>query len=95
MLQVAKQALRISQSNTVFDEEIQGLIDAARADLALSGVLLSKVEDDDDPLIKRAVLTYVKSNFGWDNPDTVKLQESYTSLKIHLTLSKEYTVGDA
>lgn len=95
MLQAAKQALRISQNNTAFDDEVTGLIDAARADLALSGVLLSKAQDDYDPLIKRAVLTYVKSNFGWDNPDSVKLQESYASLKVHLTLSQEYTVGDA
>lgn len=95
MLQAAKKALRISQNNRAFDDDVIDLIDAARADLALSGVLLSKVEDDGDPLIKRAVITYVKSNFGWDNPDSVKLQDSYNSLKIHLTLSQEYTVGDA
>jgi len=84
-----KIALRIS--NTAFDAEINDLIAAARADLKLSGILESKVNDDTDPLIKRAITVYVKAHFGWNNPDSEKLQQSYEMLKRHLSLSQEYT----
>lgn len=85
-----KTALRIS--NTAFDSEISDLISAAQSDLKLSGILESKVNDDTDPLIKRAIIIYVKANFGWNNPDAERLQQSYNMLKIHLALSQEYTV---
>lgn len=95
MLESVKKALRISQSNTAFDEEITDLIAAARNDLRIAGVLAAKTDDDTDPLIRRAVTVYCKANFGFDNPDAEKLQSSYIMLKAHLTLSQEYTVGDA
>ena len=79
-------------SNTAFDGEITDLISAARSDLKLSGVLESKVNDDTDALIKRAIVVYCKANFGWNNPDAEKLQQSYDMLKMHLSLSQEYTV---
>ena len=86
MLSRIKQVLRIS--NTAFDIEIQDLIDAAIDDLRLSGV--TEV-DETDPLIIRAVTTYVKANFGWNNPDSEKLNHSYSMLKMHLTLSQDYS----
>lgn len=92
MLKKTKTALRISQSNTAFDDEVNDLISAARDDLRLAGVLRLKVEDDNDSLIKRAIVVYCKANFGLDNPDSEKLQRSYDMLKAHLTLSQEYTV---
>ncbi|MEK5415058.1 phage head-tail connector protein [Paenibacillus sp. FSL L8-0708] len=95
-LNSVKVALRISLSNLAFDEEITDLIAAARDDLRLSGVLATKTVSDDDSLINRAVNTYVKANFGFDNPDAERLQSSYESIKAHLTLSQEYTTeGDA
>lgn len=87
-----KSALRISQSNTAFDGEIDDLIAAARDDLRIAGVLQSKVMDDKDSLVKRSIVVYCKANFGLDNPDAEKLQKSYDMLKTHLTLSQEYTV---
>lgn len=94
ILESVKTSLRISQSNQAFDNEINDLIAAARDDLRISGVLLSKVNDDEDSLIKRAITVYCKANFGFDNPDAEKLTNSYDMLKAHLTLSQEYTVGD-
>lgn len=90
MLDDIKIMLRISPSNTAFDSEIIGLIEAARHDLMLSGVSPIKANDDTDPLIKRAVSVYVKSNFGWNNPDAERLQKSYDLLKTHLTLAGDY-----
>lgn len=86
-----KTALRISINNTAFDSEIADLIAAARADLILAGVLPAKANDDNDPLIKRAITVYVKANFGWNNPDAERFQLSYDLLKGHLSLSQEYT----
>ncbi|WP_336772305.1 head-tail connector protein [Paenibacillus sp. MMO-58] len=91
ILDDAKAALRVSKATTLFDDEITDLIAAAQMDLQLAGVLPSKVQNDNDPLIKRALIVYCKANFGFDNPDAERLQASYTSLKAHLTLSQEYT----
>jgi hypothetical protein len=92
MLADVKDALRLS--GTDLDIEVQDLIDAAKADLQLSGVHADKIVDT-DPLIKRAVIVYAKANFGYDDPKlSERFQESYISLKHHLTLSAEYTVGD-
>jgi len=85
MLTKVKKALRIS--NTAFDDEIQDLIDGALSDLQLSGVV-NAVETDS--LIIRAVVTYCKANFGWDNPDAKRLQESYEMLRNHLSQSLDY-----
>ncbi len=75
----------------LFDNEVNDLIAAARMDLQLAGVQPGKAQNDNDPLIKRALIVYCKANFGFDNPDAKRLQASYTSLKAHLTLSQEYT----
>ena len=81
--------LRIS--HTHFDAEITDLIGAARADLLLGGIVAAKVEDESDAIIKRAIVCYVKAEFGLDNPDAAKYRDSYEMLKRHLQLSNEYT----
>ena len=88
MLDTIKDTLRVNGSD--LDGEIQDLIDAAKADLSLSGVHPSKIIDT-DPLIKRAVIVYCKAHFGWDNPEADRFAQSYSMLKMHLTLSAEYT----
>lgn len=87
MLSKVKMSLRIT--NTSFDTEILDLIDAAKLDLSISGVT---VIDETDPLIIRVITIYVKANFGWDNPDSDRLQESYRMLKTHLSLAGDYNV---
>ena len=92
MLQDIKDALRVSGDD--WDAEILDLIDAAKADLILSGVHKDKVVDT-DPLIKRAITVYCKAHFGYDDSKIVeRFEQSYISLKHHLTLSTEYTGGD-
>ena len=80
--------LRIS--HTHFDAEITDLIGAARADLLLGGIKAAKVDDESDALIKRAIVCYVKAEFGLDNADAEKYRGSYDMLKKHLQLSSEY-----
>ena len=88
MLDDVRDALRVSGND--LDGEIQDLIDAAKADLQLSGVHPSKIIDI-DPLIKRAVVVYCKAHFGWAESDADRFERSYAMLKTHLTLSAEYT----
>jgi uncharacterized phage protein (predicted DNA packaging) len=85
-----KKALRIN--NIAYDTEIEDLIAEARQDLIVAGLSNEVVnnEVEIDPLIKRAIRTYVKANFGWDNPDSEKLQQSYEMLKGHLSLAGDY-----
>ena len=90
MLSAVKLALRIGASTTVYDDEVQSLIDAAKADLILAGVLEGKVVGS-DPLIKRAVTAYCKAHFGWNNSEAERLERSYGMLKAHLTLAGDYT----
>ena len=85
-----KQALRISASTTAFNTEVTDLIQAAKAELGLSGVLDDNILDT-DALIKRAIITYCKANFGWDNPDALRLHQSFEMLRNHLTLSSDYS----
>jgi len=88
VLAEVKLALRVT--TTDFDTEIQSLIDAAVADLTLAGVAAEKAQSTTDPLIKRAVVTYCKAHFGYDNPDADRLMEAYNLLKQHLTLAEDY-----
>ncbi len=74
-------------SSTVHDGELTDLINAARADLVLGGVLEAKANDESDPLIKKAVTTYVKAEFGLDNEDADRLRASYKEQRNGLTLS--------
>ncbi len=92
LLEDVKLALRITSS--AFDTEVQDLVEAARQDLILSGVSQNKAQDENDPLIKRAITVYCKAHFGYDNPEAERFQQSYDMLKAHLTLSQEYTTGD-
>jgi hypothetical protein len=80
-----KAILRIS--NTAYDAEITDLILSAKADLGICGLLETS---EIDPLIKRAITLYCKANFGFDNSDSAKLQQSYEMLRNHLSLSTDY-----
>ncbi|ARW38100.1 hypothetical protein BN2127_JRS8_02780 [Bacillus amyloliquefaciens] len=90
MFESVKRSLRITHS--FLDDEIHELVAAARQDLVQSGVSASKAESEEDPLIKRAVITYCKANFGLSNVDSEKYQRSYDMLKNHLALASDYNV---
>lgn len=87
ILDTIKTVLRIS--NTAYDDEITDLIDAAKADLQLSGLMGEKILMT-DTLIKRALTTYCKANFGWSNPEAERFQKAYDMLKNHMSLSIDY-----
>ena len=87
LLESVKRELRVS--NSVFDGEVQDLIDAVLLDLRIPQIDATKIVET-DPLIKRAVILYCKANFGLDNPDSEKYQRSYDNLVEKLSLSSSY-----
>ena len=88
MLETVKKALRISHNQ--LDGDISDIIEAARLDLSLSGVSSLKANDDNDPLIKRAIIVYAKANTETDDAKADRYQKSYDMLKNHLTLAGDY-----
>lgn len=97
MLAKVKMAKRIS--TTVFDPELLDLIAAAIADLKLIGIEFDVTEVKNqgvvtdytitDPLISRAITTYVVMNFG--SPDDYdRLKESYDEQKGQLRETSGY-----
>lgn len=72
MLEAVKLAMRPAIKTKAYDDEIQDLIDAAKADLERVGI----VGDDSDPLIRQAIKTYCRLHFG-SPPDAEKLERSY------------------
>jgi hypothetical protein len=94
-----KTALRIT--TTEFDSEIINLINTAKADLNIAGLYKVDASEEafiqgeyptevDIPLIKQAIILYCKANFGYDNPEADRFQESYEMLKNHLSMSSDY-----
>lgn len=87
MLEDVKKSLRVTTNH--FDEEIEDLISAAKEDLQYSGGI--NIDNKDiRPLIKRAIITYCKAYFGYDNPEADRFQESYIMIKQHLALFGDY-----
>lgn len=80
-----KIALRITTN--AFDSEILDLIEAGKADLRLPGI--TKV-DESLPLIKRALITYCRINFGQPD-DYDRLKASYDEQKKQLIMCSDYT----
>ena len=79
-------------TDTEYEDEIQDLIDAAKADLGIAGVTKADVETD--PLVKKAIKTYVAMNFGegTGGPDNhQQLRESYETQKKQLMSATGYT----
>ncbi len=80
-----KLALRVTTN--AFDPEISDLINAAVADMGIAGV---SNNDTADPLVKRAVITYCRLNFGQPD-DYDRLKASYDEQKAQLGMATGYT----
>lgn len=86
LLEHVKKSLRITH-NGLDEAEILPLIEAAKKELSIAGV---KNLAEDDSLVRRAIIVYVKANFGYDNPDSEKFSKSFESLKATLTQTGGY-----
>lgn len=80
-----KLSLRVT--TPAFDTEITELINAAVADLGIAGV--TNISET-DPLILRAITTYVRLNFGQPD-DYDRLKRSYDEQKAQLGMATGHT----
>lgn len=88
MIERVKLALRLSTD--AYDVDVQGLIDAAYADLGIAGVYNAS---EGDPIIDRAVITYCRLNFGSPS-DYDRLKASYDEQKAQLQMATGYGMVD-
>lgn len=85
MLEKVKLALRIVTN--AFDNELNDLIDAAKLDLGVAGVI---VPSPIDALVNQAIITYCKMHFG--QPDEYdRLKRSYDEQKAQLVTCTGFT----
>lgn len=88
LLAKARLALRITTG--AYDSDISDLIDAAKLDLGIAGVVLPSALD---ALCERAIITYVKVHFGASaDADYDRLKRSYDEQKAQLQTATGYTV---
>ena len=85
MLEKVKLALRIKTE--AFDFEILDLIEAAKLDLGIAGVVIPA---EADAIVERAIITYCKLNFG-EVDEYDRLKRSYDEQKAQLSMATGYT----
>lgn len=85
MLSKVKLALRITTN--AYDDELSGLIEAAKLDLDIAGVIIPA---ELDAIVSLAIITYCKCHFG--EPDEYdRLKASYDEQKAQLSMCTGYT----
>lgn len=85
MLDIVKKALRISTD--AYDSELTGLIESAKLDLGIAGIVNY---DEPDAVVITAIITYCKMNFGLPE-DADRLKRSYDEQKAQLSNATGYT----
>ena len=85
MLEKVKKALRIT--TFAYDDELSDLIEAAKMDMGIAGVI---IPDEEDALVSRAIITYCKMSFGLPE-DYDRLKASYDEQKAQLSNASGYT----
>lgn len=85
MLELVKMALRIVTE--AYDAELEGLIAAACGDLGIVGVETDSYTTD--PLLRTAIITYVRVHFGQPD-DYDRLKASYDEQKAQLLTCRGY-----
>lgn len=91
LLDKVKTACRVSSA--AYDEELTDLIGSALADLGITDIKAALLVDTDpEPLIRKAVITYCRMNFGYQDEDAYqRLKASYDEQKSQLLMSSDYT----
>lgn len=85
MIDDVKLALRITTDE--FDNELDILIEAAKKDLGIAGVVVPSSVDD---ICKLAIITFCKMHFGQTDAYD-RLKKSYDEQKAQLSMTTGYT----
>lgn len=92
LMMLAKQSLSIVSSSSIKDDEIEMWINAGKEDLVRQDIN----SELDNPLIKSAIVMFVKANFGnVDLKEKELSQKTYNLLCHNLGLSSDYKVVDS
>ena len=87
MLAKVKLALRVT--TTAYDNDLNDLINAAKLDLGIAGVVLPTTLD---AVCERAIITYCKLHYlGLSDNEWDRLKASYDEQKAQLTTATGYT----
>lgn len=91
LIDKVKAACRVTSD--AYNDELMDLIDSGLADLGLTDIMASVLESDTtDPLIRKAIITYCRMNFGYqDEAAYERLKASYDEQKSQLLMSGSYT----
>lgn len=88
MIGKVRNALRISTiTNDALNQELEDLIEAAKLDLGIAGVVIPETID---ALVAKAIITYCKMSFGLPE-DYDRLKRSYDEQKAQLRTATGYT----
>lgn len=85
MLEKVKLALRISTDK--YDSELNDLIESAKLDLGVAGVVVPQTVD---AIVTKAIITYCKMSFGLPE-DYDRLKRSYDEQKAQMSNATGYT----
>lgn len=91
LLDDVKVACRVT--STAFNGELTDLISSALADMGITDIKAALLVETatPEPLIKQAVITYCKMNFGFQRDDYYeRLKSSYDEQKAQLLMSSAY-----
>lgn len=91
LLDDVKVACRVT--STAFDTELTDLISSGLADMGITDIKAELLVNSNEvlPLIKQAVITYCKMNFGFQSEAYYsRLKSSYDEQKAQLLMSSEY-----
>lgn len=83
---LVKVVLRVS--GDIYDTEINMLIDSAIEDMKRVGIREELLSEELPPLVVKAVCTYCKAEFGFDNEEAPLIAESYRQIVCDLMNSK-------
>lgn len=87
LLDDVKIALRVT--TTAYDSELTDLINSAKLDLGIAGVVLPETLDS---ICNTAIKTYCKLNFGTPSPSNYDyLKKAYDEQKAQLSTASGYT----
>ena len=91
LLDKVKAACRVT--STAYNDELVDMIEDALADMGITDIKPEVLTVfDTDPLIQRAVITYCRMNFGYqDDINYDRLKASYDEQKSQLLMSGKYT----
>ena len=91
MIDKVRNALRISVTdNAAINEELTDLIESAKLDLGVAGVVVPQTIDQ---LVTKAIITYCKMSFGLPE-DYDRLKRSYDEQKAQLSNATGYTIWE-